>query len=97
MEAFVSGFDAALDVTEVFLQRTDLDGELVAEIVERPLLLSESLNDLLSAGPRHGVVTPTGDSGPPDSSHSRTVMPSTNRSSTTAAPARTRTVTHAGR
>ena len=66
----VIDLDAALDVREIVLEGADLDGELVAEIVEGPLVLSKEADDLLASGAEraHGspVVTETGGcSGPP--------------------------------
>lgn len=53
MEAFVVGFHAALDVTEIVLEGSDFNGELVAKIIERQLLLPEPVNDLLPTGSGH--------------------------------------------
>ncbi len=74
--------DAALDVRQIVLEGAYLDGELVAEVIEGPLLLSKKSDDLLTpgAGRAHGSVVVTGAggrSGPPSASHSRTGQPST--------------------
>ena len=53
MEALVVGFHAAQGVTEIVLEGFDLDGELVAKIIERQFLLPEPLNNLLSTGSGH--------------------------------------------
>lgn len=100
-ETLTIHLDATLNVTEIVLESADLDGKLVTKVIEDPLLVSETLDDLLASGAgwAHGsevVVTAGGFSGPPEESHSRTGIPSTQRSSMTPAPPRTLTVTQAG-
>ncbi len=102
LKAFPVRLDAALDVAEIVLEGADGHGELVTEVVEKPLFFVEALNDLLTTGSgrAHGslvVIVAGGCSGPPSVSHSRTGTPSTQRSSMTPVPFRTRIVTHAGR
>ena len=77
-EAFAIGFGASLDVTEIVLEGTDLDGQFVAKFIEDPFLLTQAPNDLLATGEcrAHGSAV-GGRSGPPVANHSRTGSPST--------------------
>jgi len=77
-ETFAVGLDASLDVAEVVLEGAHGDGELVAKVIEEPLLITQALKDLLATGEcrAHGSVV-GGRSGPPDASHPRTGRPST--------------------
>ena len=77
MEAFVVGFHGALDVTEIVLEGADLDGELVAKIVERQLLLPEPLNDLLPTGSGHNPASIGGSAVKPVSTTRKNGTPET--------------------
>ncbi len=82
-EAVAVRSDASFDVAEVILQGAHFDREFVAEIVKHPLLIAETLDDLLSTRQcrAHGSLVVAGAvgglSGPPVASHSRTGRPST--------------------
>ena len=48
-QAVSSGTNAALDVTEILLEDLDRQTEIVAKIVELPLVLAQPFDDLLTA------------------------------------------------
>ena len=76
---------ALLDVLEVFFENLDGQTQVVTEIVERPLLGPQSLDDFLAAGVLHSSAF--------SANHLWIGTPSTYRSSITPTPSRIRTLT----
>jgi len=52
-QALPAGTDAAVDVSEILLEHFDGQAKILAEVVELPLALSQSFDDLLTPGAPH--------------------------------------------
>lgn len=95
MQARGGGPHTSLDVLQILLEHLDGETAITAKIVERPLRAPQELHDLLATRAILGHCCAGGCSAPPLAIHSRTGVPSINRSFATPTPSRTYTSTDA--
>jgi len=89
LKTIAEGSYALLDVLQVFLEHPYREAKIVTQIVEGPLLGTQSLDDFLAAGMFHLSAF--------SANHWWIGTSSTNSSSITPTPSRTRTLTEASR